>query len=276
MHKEPLVIGGSGGSGTRLVCQFFQHLGYNMGSDLNEALDNLLFTFLLKRPGYFKDLHDPKITSAIILFNKATNGSLNLLDRLRLYLAYKNNNHAIDANEMHFKRARYKKALGAKPKDKPWGWKEPNNQLFIQHIHSYYRDVKYIHVIRNGYYMCQSSNQQQLRNWGDWFGIQPTSTSLIDQAKFWIAINSNTIKYCQEHLRNQFLIVNYDDLLLESDKIKREIYAFIGRRNEGVESFKLDFKLDMVKYHVQIENIKSKLPQEICNQIDDINQVKSN
>ena len=32
-----------------------------------------------------------------------------------------------------------------------WGWKEPNSQLFIPHLHRYFGDrLRYIQVIRNG------------------------------------------------------------------------------------------------------------------------------
>ncbi len=45
----PVVIGGVGGSGTRLIAQILKDLGYFMGNDLNEANDNLLFPLLFKR-----------------------------------------------------------------------------------------------------------------------------------------------------------------------------------------------------------------------------------
>ena len=40
----PVVIGGIGGSGTRVVAQLLQCCDLNMGTDLNESLDDLSFT----------------------------------------------------------------------------------------------------------------------------------------------------------------------------------------------------------------------------------------
>ena len=45
----PVVVGGVGGSGTRVVAQLLIELGFDMGSDLNESLDDLGFTALFKR-----------------------------------------------------------------------------------------------------------------------------------------------------------------------------------------------------------------------------------
>ena len=47
---NPIAVGGVGGSGTRVVANFLEMLGFDMGSDINESLDNLTFTLLFKRP----------------------------------------------------------------------------------------------------------------------------------------------------------------------------------------------------------------------------------
>lgn len=46
----PIVVGGVGGSGTRVIAKLLTQLGYFIGSDLNEADDNLWFTLLFKSP----------------------------------------------------------------------------------------------------------------------------------------------------------------------------------------------------------------------------------
>ncbi len=54
--NRPLVaIGGMGGSGTRLIARILVECGIYMGSDLNEALDNLVFTRLFKDPVWFRN-----------------------------------------------------------------------------------------------------------------------------------------------------------------------------------------------------------------------------
>jgi len=43
---QPVVVGGVGGSGTRVIARMLVNLGYYIGDDLNDALDNLWFVLL--------------------------------------------------------------------------------------------------------------------------------------------------------------------------------------------------------------------------------------
>jgi len=49
----PIVVGGVGGSGTRVVAEILSKFGFYLGNDLNGASDNLLYTLLFKRPRWF-------------------------------------------------------------------------------------------------------------------------------------------------------------------------------------------------------------------------------
>ena len=54
--SPPLVIGGLGGSGTRVVAEIVLAQGWYLGQDLNRARDNLLFSLLFKRPYWRRQL----------------------------------------------------------------------------------------------------------------------------------------------------------------------------------------------------------------------------
>ena len=49
----PIVIGGVGGSGTRVLAEILRSLDIFIGNDLNESLDNLTYTLLFKRRRWF-------------------------------------------------------------------------------------------------------------------------------------------------------------------------------------------------------------------------------
>jgi hypothetical protein len=70
--KGPIIIGGLGGSGTRIVAEILKKFGYYLGNDLNIANDNLLYTLLLKRPRWFYKNFENKtrIKTGIKLFHK--------------------------------------------------------------------------------------------------------------------------------------------------------------------------------------------------------------
>ena len=53
--QGPVVIGGVGGSGTRVVVEIMRRLGVYTGSDLNKAGDNKWFTLLCKLPRWELD-----------------------------------------------------------------------------------------------------------------------------------------------------------------------------------------------------------------------------
>ena len=69
MQTPPVAIGGIGGSGTRVVVEILQDLGYYVGDDLNPALDNLLFTLLFKRRSLWPpESHRPEIDGLLAMF----------------------------------------------------------------------------------------------------------------------------------------------------------------------------------------------------------------
>ena len=50
----PVIIGGVGGSGTRVVAEIIEHFGFYIGKDLDKARDNLWFLLLFKRPRWYR------------------------------------------------------------------------------------------------------------------------------------------------------------------------------------------------------------------------------
>ena len=48
-----VVVSGVGGSGTRIIAELLNKMGFYLGNDLNSANDNLLFTLLFKKPKWF-------------------------------------------------------------------------------------------------------------------------------------------------------------------------------------------------------------------------------
>jgi len=55
VEKKIIGIGALGGSGIRAVAKLFQELGYFIGDNLNQALDNLTYTVLFKDHELFLD-----------------------------------------------------------------------------------------------------------------------------------------------------------------------------------------------------------------------------
>ena len=111
--------------------------------------------------------------------------------------------------------------------------KEPNSHIYLNELSAHYPGMKYIHVIRNGLDMAYSSNQAQLHNWGDLFGIALTpSTSSRQRAQksleFWIRANAQAMERGRNLLGERFLLVNYDDLCLNPKPQIQRMCGFGG------------------------------------------------
>lgn len=228
---SPVAIGGIGGSGTRLLAQITSRLGVKMGGPVNQESDNLFFTFLLKRPDWFLRFgSDQSVEQMIDLFLRAmTDGlayTLTAEERLVLETLDTMHQQALQPTGVkHDTMSALLKSKGLNPrknrfqradrtKELRWGWKEPNTHIFLPWLAETIPDLKYIHVIRNGYDMAISANQQQACNWGCLIcgsdfarnGIKAT-----DALDYWIAANRRAIKIGQDALGQNFLLVNYEE-----------------------------------------------------------------
>ncbi|MDA7666575.1 sulfotransferase [bacterium] len=239
----PIVVGGVGGSGTRVVAEILSKWGIYIGSDLNSASDNLLFTLLFKRPKWYSKnvWRREELQKGISLFDKlmCRNGVPSAAELLFLLRAippmmFRGHNSTFNTKGIWaLKRVKnmlspisreYNNYLG-------WGWKEPNTHVYLEHLAAYYKDLRYVHTIRHGLDMAFSKNQQQLINWGECYGIQrPRSESDEPSAslKYWIKANTKVLDVGRQVGAERFLLLNFDQLCLSPEKEIAKLRAFLG------------------------------------------------
>lgn len=245
-ESSPIIISGVGGSGTRVAAEIFQHLNYYLGNDLNNAKDNLWFTFLFKRPIVYSkyangDFHD--FDKAVNIFKRAMMGrKFNIISELPFIISssYQAAKIAADKRGVNEGGRQFLKRIFSilfqkKTKLKNytgWGWKEPNSHLFIERLHYNFPKLKYIHTIRNGLDMAFSSNQNQVKLWGKYFGINLKGSNVTpaDSLKYWIAANKKVIRYGEEILKENFFVLNFEKLCNYPDKeIPRLVNFALGK-----------------------------------------------
>ena len=241
--SSPVIIGGVGGSGTRVVAEIISHLGFYIGDDLNPAKDNLWFLLLFKRPRWFRRArHDKnKIFTGLSLLSKAMlhqNGpewpELRFLIRAVLEISIFGHNYKGDGRGFWpFLRAW--NMLVKHPKmtlnQSQWGWKEPNSHIYLEYLAAYFSNIKYIHTIRHGLDMAFSENQQQLYNWGPILGLElPKSRSDKPAAslKYWIKSNRRVVEIGEKLGAQKFLVVNFDRLCLSPRSEIQKIVSFLN------------------------------------------------
>jgi hypothetical protein len=243
INAGPVVVGGIGGSGTRVITQILTGLRYYMGGDLNESEDLLSYTLLFKRKRWFLDNRsdEKEIFKGLSVLKKLmiTRKHLSIPELLFFLLAVKSMGLHGHNHLGHGKRSwAFDRGLALLKMKKPaaeeylgWGWKEPNSHLLIDEMNSFFPDFKYIHAIRHGLDMAYSENQQQLFNWGSLFGIPtPTDEKKIPVASFryWVEANRSVIDKGNKMGTNKFLLVNFDDLCSEPREGILKIIAFLG------------------------------------------------
>ena len=187
--SAPLIIGATGGSGTRVVARIAQRAGYNLGTHVNEANDALAF-----RP-----FHDRWINHFLGMEDHDAGSGDGIPDRM--------------ANDF--------KAALAHHLDSPsaevarWGWKAPRSIYLLPFLYAQFPDLRFIHVLRDGRDMAFSRNQNQLRkhgpkilNWRErWFNPESVRSVLL-----WARINVRVAEFGETKLRENYLVVRFEDL----------------------------------------------------------------
>lgn len=251
--NNPVIIGGVGGSGTRVVQEILEQAGFYMGQDLNPEKDNLWFTALFKRPEWFmKNENNIKINSIIDAFVKSMFGHSkfdinsriifgeiiikNLLGKYKV--AGVENREWIKKriyNMIHSKKIDISSYNG-------WGWKEPNTHIFIKYLAGYFDNLKYIHVIRNGLDMAYSDNQNQLKNWGEMFEVKfPEKQKDVPKAllEYWIKANNKAIGEAQNILKDNFYVIRFDELCINPKKEIDGLLDFLNIDKKDIDLYKL-------------------------------------
>jgi hypothetical protein len=245
---KPLIIAGVGGSGTRVVAEIVQHLGYYLGSFLNPAHDNLWFTFLFKRPiWYLQAQQNPdELYKIMDIFTQIMTAKFSPSPELEATLfaaaedyltwqAYYKRKLKLDlslekANDL------VASVINLHPKDLSnyigWGWKEPNSHLYLHNLNFYFPQASYIHVIRNGLDMAYSSNQQQYFNWGrilfdvEW--VEEPNKKHYGALAYWLKANQRAIAIGKEQFKSRFLLLQFEQLCLQPQQEISKLLDFLG------------------------------------------------
>lgn len=250
--RSPIIIGGLGGSGTRVIAEICQHIGVFLGYNLTDAIDNLWYTALFKRKNLFeveKNERANQIRKGLdILTSAMIRDQLNTDDLHRLLIDYteylKLDAYFSNEFEYYFRSiSRFiQNVLSVKKIDLTpfygWGWKEPNSHILLNHLAGYYNKLRYIHVIRHGLDMAFSKNQTQAKFWGSMYGISYSGQPIdpIASFRYWVEANKKAKRVGDTLLKDRFLLLKLEDLCIAP---KIEINRLINFLDFSVSEEKL-------------------------------------
>ncbi|MEI6127608.1 MAG: sulfotransferase [Pseudomonadota bacterium] len=197
----PVVIGATGGSGTRIFAKACMCAGYYMGSLLNESLDSLHLA-----PFYDRWIN-PYVESRRAPLQE---------DDLELM-----------KEDFHRCISEHRKAM--QDAESPWGWKGPRTMYLLEFLDSQLHGMKFIHVVRDGRDMAYSSNQNQLIKHGQaalherWLSASPACRSMA----LWNQMNFSVARYGENMMKDRYLRVRFEDLCTQPQATLTALFAFL-------------------------------------------------
>jgi hypothetical protein len=118
-----------------------------------------------------------------------------------------------------------------------WGWKEPHSYLLIEQLSEYFPNLRYIHVVRHGLDMAYSKNQDDLKLWGELYGVPlPPARELRPKASlnYWIRANEKAITVGQRCLRDRFFLINFDQMCRTPEPVVKALIDFLRLGSSAV------------------------------------------
>ena len=222
---DPIIIGGVGGSGTRIIAEIIKKTGYFIGDELNVANDNLT---IAKEFPNFRDSIQKKGS----LFIRTKRKFWNLRKKGSIFtdkIIYRSLDH-FEQRMSEYYNSQKESFIG-------WGWKIPGSFFILEHLAKQFPKMKYIHTIRNGLDMSFSSNQNQLNNWGKYYGVDPATKPLQKASlEYWYNANTKAISQAEELFKDRFLLIYFEELCLNPKKEIKKIIQFLKIDNVEISN----------------------------------------
>lgn len=214
MQTPPVAIGGIGGSGTRVIAGILQDLGYYLGDDLNDSLDNLWFTLLFKRrslwpPAHHQDEIDHLASLFLNLMTARQTIGEAEIRLLEICIAEITEEHPLPWRQQRYERILRAMQETAHQEVARWGWKEPNTHILLPGLKNSISDLKYVHVMRHGVDMALSANQNQLKLWGEAVLGRQILVGPGDSLRYWCETHK-TLQIIEKEMDANLLLLNFD------------------------------------------------------------------
>lgn len=213
MYRDdsPVIIGGTGGSGTRVLAQICMAAGLHMGNTVNPASDERTFGAFSRRWG------------------------ASFLLREHLPLSEK------QRRRMEEEFGEFLRQHGAENTDgKRWGWKHPRSMLLLPFLDASLPRMRFVHAIRDGRDMAYSRNQRQPQMLG-WALLGPRKSQELSPAclamAFWNQANIAAAAYGEQVMKERYHRIRFEDLCASPEETLQRLFHFLGEKQESLESY---------------------------------------
>jgi hypothetical protein len=208
-HGSPLVIGGTGGSGTRVFAAIARAAGRDMGEHVNSSDDALEMMDFADR--WLERFHAARLAGAPLPEAQAAAMSLE-----------------------------FEGAVGRhRTREGPWGWKQPRSIFFLPFLNETFPDLRFLHVVRDGRDVAFGRQAATvLENAADeilglGWRFRPRPVALI---QVWTIANELAADYGETAMGAAYLRVRFEDLCLDPLGVTAQVAEFAGAGPEAREA----------------------------------------
>jgi len=204
--RYPIVIGGIGGSGTRLVREIVATAGVWMGGMVSRKGDSLELYFFHNR--FLNPLLSDTRCVDYCLGDVSPSVRRSTIDAL--------------SKTLFALRGRSKRPSDA------WGFKDPRSIYVLPFLDHLMPGFVFIHVVRDGRDMALSGNKRQLAlHHGALFGAPPDADLELAQARLWNFVNSGAARWASTNLPGRYHPVRFEDLCSKPEETIGSILHFL-------------------------------------------------
>ncbi len=202
----PMVIGATGGSGTRVVAGIVRDAGMFIGERLNAYEDALDVADYLDR-----------------WINPYVAGGQDGPDDLAEAMA----------GDLRVLVERHCASVPAAAT--AWGWKEPRSIYLLPFFHAQMPSLRFLHFVRDGRDMALSENQNQLVKHGSVVlgGARVSWRRPVRSIALWSRANCAAADYCERELGDAYLRVRFEDLCAEPAATIAAILGLFGLEGDA-------------------------------------------
>ena len=202
----PVIIGGSGHSGTRVFNEILSRGGVFTGirrvTKWPESEDLKIIDLLSRwvRPYVYGTLSQSDVQEMKAEFSR----------RLRLYFPIRS---------------------------WLWGFKNPRTLLILPFLHGMFPNMKFVHVVRDGRDISLGNKFASNNAYAEAF-LSNEEKQLAPEDKmilFWGRSNARAMEYGTMHMRGRYLLMRWEDLCTHANEKADELLRFATSQSENVE-----------------------------------------
>ncbi|MEE2681593.1 MAG: sulfotransferase [Planctomycetota bacterium] len=227
----PILIGGVGGSGTRLFAESLLAAGLRTLGDINGATDSMGCALLFKRPQLIVELEDPATIERLWSIVEAAIQGGSPLDRDQrgVLTSLRRIPRPMHSTAwLRVRARRLRRAARARPASGRWFIKEPNLHWPAPKLLELRPDQRFVMAVRHGVDMAFSTNQQQVEVWGPTvLGEPDLPIDAVASLRYWCLVHERILEV-RERFPERVLIISFDQFCVEPERVLPALFEFCG------------------------------------------------